>query len=117
MLGSLVATRGARTHGEIAASVDPDLDRATVYRILIDLTEAGLVRRSDLGDHAWRFEWIGGGAHGEGAHPHFICGSCGTVQCLPESAVSVHVPRGAPRSLRKRRGVSVQLRGLCDACQ
>jgi Fur family ferric uptake transcriptional regulator len=82
----------------------------------MDLTTAGLARRTDLGDHVWRFEFLGGEGHGEAVHPHFICGSCGTVTCLPENAVSMHVPAGAPRALKRKKGVVVQLRGLCDAC-
>jgi Fe2+ or Zn2+ uptake regulation protein len=69
-----------------------------------------------MGDHTWRFEWIGRERHNDAIHPHFICGTCGTVTCLPEDAVSVRVPRGAPRALKKRRGIAVQLRGVCDAC-
>jgi Fur family transcriptional regulator, ferric uptake regulator len=116
VLARLVESHTAQTHGDIAAHLQPELDRATVYRNLMDLTNAGLVHRSDIGDHVWRFEWVGARGHVAGSHPHFICGSCGTVTCLPEDAVSVHVSRGAPRALKKRRGVTVQLRGLCDAC-
>jgi Fur family ferric uptake transcriptional regulator len=114
VLARLVEARTAQTHGDVAARLEVDFDRATVYRNLMDLTNAGLVHRSDIGDHVGRFEWVGG--HVAAEHPHFICGSCGTVTCLPEDAVSVRVSRGAPRALKKRRGVTVQLRGLCDAC-
>ena len=31
-------------------------DPATIYRNLTDLSEAGLARRTDVGDHVWRFE-------------------------------------------------------------
>lgn len=117
VLRHLVASRAALAHGDVAAALEAEFDRATVYRNLMDLTQAGLVRRSDMGDHTWRFEWVDRERHGESAHPHFICGSCGTVTCLPEDAVSVHVPPGAPRALKKKKGVMVQLRGLCDACQ
>jgi len=116
VLGHLVDCQTAQTHGDVAARLEVDFDRATVYRNLMDLTNAGLVHRSDIGDHVWRFEWVGMRGHVAETHPHFICGSCGTVTCLPEGAVSVHVSRGAPRALKKRRGVTVQLRGLCDAC-
>jgi Fur family ferric uptake transcriptional regulator len=116
VLGHLVESHTAQTHGDLAARLEVDFDRATVYRNLMDLTNAGLVHRSDIGDHVWRFEWVGARGHVAAAHPHFICGSCGTVTCLPEDAVSVHVSRGAPRALKKRKGVTVQLRGLCDAC-
>lgn len=45
------------THAEIAEDLTPmGFDKATVYRNLIDLAEAGLVKRTELGDHAWRFE-------------------------------------------------------------
>ena len=91
------------------------MDRTTVYRNLVDLTEAGLVQRTDLGDHVWRFEL----KRGEGAsirHPHFTCTDCGTVSCLPEVTLSVKKGKGVPRSLSKQRGVEIQLRGKCDAC-
>ncbi len=116
VLRHLVVSRAALAHGEVAARLAAEYDRATVYRNLMDLTSAGLARRSDMGDHVWRFEWVGRGRHAEGVHPHFICGGCGTVTCLPEGAVSVRVPASAPRALRRKRGVQVQLRGLCDAC-
>jgi Fur family transcriptional regulator, ferric uptake regulator len=116
VLEELVAALGSMTHAEVARKLAGTLDRATVYRNLVDLTSAGLLRRSDVGDHVWRFEWIGGTSHAERAHPHFICGSCGTVTCLPEDAVSVKARPGAPRALKRRAAVMVQLRGTCDAC-
>lgn len=104
------------SHAEVAEALGKEgFDRATVYRNLIDLTEVGLVRRSDMGDHVWRFERVGEKSHAEGEHPHFICGGCGAIACLPEDAVEVRAVRGAPRALR-RKGVTVQLRGLCDSC-
>ncbi len=40
------------THGELADYLVPlGFDRATVYRNLMDLTEKGLVARTELGDH------------------------------------------------------------------
>ena len=45
------------THAEIAEDLVPlGFDKATVYRNLTDLAEAGLVTRSELGDHVWRFD-------------------------------------------------------------
>jgi Fur family transcriptional regulator, ferric uptake regulator len=103
------------SHGDIAAELAGEgWDRATVYRNLIDLTEAGLVRRSDLGDHVWRFELVRG-RHAASGHPHFMCESCGDVQCLPDHAVEIKASRGAPRALR-RKGIQIQLKGRCDRC-
>lgn len=105
------------THAELAAELAGDgWDRATVYRNLVDLTEAGFARRVDMGDHLWRFELIDGGAvHAEAEHPHFLCDSCGEVACLPRDAVQVTPSARAPRALKKR-SFQIQLKGRCDRC-
>lgn len=103
------------SHGELSdALAGEGLDRTTLYRNLIDLTEAGLVQRTDLGDHVWRFELKKAG-HDSFQHPHFTCTDCGTVKCLPESVLAVKPSRGTPRALAKHQ-VEIQLRGQCDDC-
>ncbi len=91
-------------------------DRATIYRNLVDLAEHGLVKRTDVGDHVWRFE-LRDEAHDEAdaAHPHFVCSDCGKLECLPEAAIALHAVRGTPRALRDR-DVEIQVRGRCDSC-
>ena len=87
-------------------------DPATVYRNLADLVEVGLARRTDVGDHVWRFEAVSE-QHKDG-HPHFVCTECGVVECLPE--LELVVPRArTPRAVRHKK-VEMQLRGLCDSC-
>lgn len=104
------------SHGELVEELETQgMDRTTVYRNLLDLTDAGLVRRSDLGDHVWRFELKREGAQNDPEHPHFTCTDCGTVECLPEVTVQVARGQRAPKSIVKRQ-VEVQLRGLCDDC-
>jgi Fur family ferric uptake transcriptional regulator len=106
------------THGEIAEALSPQgWDRATIYRNLIDLTDAGILRRTDVGDHVWRFEVKADDsvAHVDKTHPHFVCDECGDVQCLPEEIVELHASRSAPKSLRGR-DVEIQLKGRCDRC-
>ena len=87
-------------------------DPATIYRNLTDLADVGLARRTDVGDHIWRFEAVTGG-HQASAHPHFVCTGCGTVECLPDLEYSTRAK--APRAVRQKR-VEVQVRGLCDTC-
>lgn len=103
------------SHGELVDTLaDEGMDRTTVYRNLVDLTDAGLVRRTDLGDHVWRFELKRG--EGEAVrHPHFTCTDCGTVTCLPEVKLQVKPSKGVPKSLTRQR-VEIQLRGKCDDC-
>jgi Fur family ferric uptake transcriptional regulator len=105
------------THAELSADLSDDgWDRATVYRNLIDLTEAGFARRVDMGDHLWRFERTDERAfHADAEHPHFLCDSCGEVECLPRGAVRVTPTARAPRALRKK-DVQIQVKGRCDRC-
>jgi Fur family transcriptional regulator, ferric uptake regulator len=90
-------------------------DRATIYRNLMDLAEAGLLTRSDLGDHVWRFERKNANAGNSESHPHFVCIDCGGVTCLPDLVVKVVRSAGAPKALRTKQ-VEVQVKGRCDGC-
>lgn len=105
------------SHADVVESLaGSGFDRATLYRNLIDLTEAGVVQRTDVGDHVWRFELCETKNGHNGEHPHFVCGNCGAVECLPPSAVTVRAVRGGPRALRRKEGLSIHVRGVCDAC-
>jgi Fur family transcriptional regulator, ferric uptake regulator len=105
------------SHGELVEVLASDgMDRTTIYRNLVDLTEVGLVTRTDLGDHVWRFELKRGNGNGDDArHPHFTCSDCGAVSCLPEVTLKVKQGKGVPRALTQQK-VEIQLRGQCDAC-
>jgi Fur family ferric uptake transcriptional regulator len=105
------------SHGDLAATLAPGgWDRATVYRNLVDLTEAGFVRRTDLGDHVWRFELRSDESHDSGGqHAHFMCEACGEVMCLPGESVQIHASQGTPRALRRNQ-FEIQLKGRCDNC-
>jgi Fur family transcriptional regulator, ferric uptake regulator len=105
------------THQEVSEQLEgAGFDRATIYRNLTDLTEVRLLARTDLGDHAWRFELRRGDGDHKSQHPHFVCINCGGVSCLPDRSVRVKATPGAPRALR-RRGMVIQLQGRCDGCE
>src|SRR5688572_21434610 len=56
VLRHLQRAAGPTSHAEIVQELSPlGFDRATLYRNLVDLVDAGLVSRTDLGDHLWRF--------------------------------------------------------------
>ncbi len=105
------------SHGDVAdALAGEGFDRATVYRNLTALTDVGLVRRTDVGDHVWRFEIVRADSRGhDGSHPHFVCTDCGTVSCLPD--VSVRIGGSRASAGVARRAVEVQLRGQCGGCE
>lgn len=115
VLRMLRGTKSPLTHGEVTESLaGRGWDRATLYRNLLDLTRVGLSRRTDLGDHVWRFEAIVE-HHDEKKHPHFVCDECGTVECLDDLTIALPKNAEVPRALRAR-AVEVQLKGRCDRC-
>ncbi len=103
------------SHGEIAELLrDGPWNRTTLYRNLIDLEKAGLVRRTQLGEPVWRFESTAK-EHGVRSHPHFLCSACGKMVCLPEMTLRLEGARGCRKAIGQG-NIEVQVRGLCDAC-
>jgi Fur family ferric uptake transcriptional regulator len=109
------------THGELAEALAPQgFDRASLFRNLVDLTESGLVSRTDLGDHVWRY-YLGDLERPPDAeshyaeHPHFVCVQCGRTMCLHNVTVVIKASPNAPRSVRSHQA-EINLRGLCDNC-
>jgi Fur family peroxide stress response transcriptional regulator len=99
------------TAAEIFAAVnrvDPRSSRATIYKNLVDLVQAGLVREVAVEGRSARFD-----ARGI-QHHHFICDRCGNVEDMEWFAV----PKPATRSLGKRilRECELIFRGLCTKC-
>lgn len=114
VLGVLETAKAPRSHAEVAEALEgAGFDKATVYRNLLALTEAGLVRRTDMGDRVWRFELVRDDerAHAR-THPHFHCDVCGRVSCMDDVVVTLEGPRA-----EGLRGLQVQIRGTCEACQ
>jgi Fur family ferric uptake transcriptional regulator len=105
---------GPLSHAEVVEAFGGHgWDRATIYRNLVDLAEAGLVHRAAAG-HVWRFEAVREDSETTG-HPHFVCSECGTIECVDDVELMVPKSRTLPRSVRKHE-VEIQLRGLCDDC-
>jgi Fur family ferric uptake transcriptional regulator len=103
------------THAELAEELVPrGFDKATVFRNLIDLTEAGLVVRSELGDHVWRFEIRDRNDPDQGKHPHFVCVDCGSVTCLSDVEFN---PATKKRASKIGRITEILLKGHCKDCE
>ncbi|MEM6470973.1 MAG: transcriptional repressor [Planctomycetota bacterium] len=102
------------SHAEVAEKLSSTgVDKATAFRNLNDLAEAGLLRRSELGDHVYRFEIFRPGESRDDQHPHFFCTECGTVSCLE----SVKLTARSKRESDKIGTVTeILLRGRCHQC-
>lgn len=116
VLRELEAATMPLSHADLVEALrDEGYDRVTLYRNLTDLTEAGLVVRTDLGDRVWRFELKSTQSEHHEPHPHFTCTDCGAVSCLPAKSVRLTPTKGAPKAVADS-SVDIQLRGLCDRC-
>ena len=111
----LLGATAPLTHAEVAEELsDSGVDKTTVFRNLNDLASAGLLRRTELGDHVWRFELISQNEHESGAHPHFICVDCGVVSCMDD----VKLTAGSVRiSEQFGKVTEILLRGHCNQCE
>jgi Fur family ferric uptake transcriptional regulator len=104
------------SHADVADKLaDGGFDRVTVYRNLVELADAGIASRVDLGDHTWRFE-VRRETSTEhvSEHPHFVCVDCGEVSCLPGVSVNVSADQDAKGPIG--RITEVLLKGHCGNC-
>ena len=93
------------SHGDVADRLASQAwDRATIYRNLTDLAEVGLVRRTDVGDHVWRFEAV--------TEDHEAART--RTSSAPSAASSSACPRSSsPCVARRRRVRSSSARSRC----
>lgn len=116
VLAALHEAAAPLAHDEVMLRIGEGFDRATVYRLLADLAEAGLLRRMDLGDHVWRYELLDACRAIADDHAHFLCTTCGEVACLPEVEVRAVDGGRLPEALRGA-DVELKLTGTCRDCQ
>ena len=102
------------THAEVADQLaSHEIDKSTVFRNLTDMVNVNLLRRSELGDHVWRFEIIRETEGEHESHPHFVCVDCGTVSCLDEIQLT---NKSKVASRRLGEVTEILLRGHCHDC-
>ena len=96
---------------EAVRVVSPQISRRTVYRVLDNLVEWGLVRRVHHPGATARFD---GMVH---RHHHLVCTQCDKVVDLESLDLdNISLPKGKPHGFDVR-DYSVQLMGLCPECR
>ena len=92
---------------------EPRLGRATVYRSVEMLVNAGLLDRIEFADGTHRYRVCGGDEH----HHHLTCTRC---HCVVDVDVCIPSEQFAALSARTNfsiEGHSITLFGLCAACR
>jgi Fur family transcriptional regulator, ferric uptake regulator len=104
----------AFSHADLEADLE-DVDRITLYRVLNDFEEVGLVHKVVDMEGVARFAFCtsecGHGHHADN-HVHFNCQNCHKMFCMEKiETPSVKVPRGF-----KVAGLNTIVYGICKDC-
>ncbi|MCA1586417.1 MAG: transcriptional repressor [Acidobacteria bacterium] len=92
---------------------DHRISRATVYRTLQWMVDAGVARKVDFGEGRFRFEH----SYRHPRHFHLICKSCNrSYEFLSSDIESLVEEVAAARAFTARQSV-VQIYGTCEACR
>ena len=107
------------SHSDVAELLrDSGFDPSTAYRALVELADAGLLIRLDIGDQIRRYEFkpvplkssAAKQVHDDQEHPHFVCLDCGHVTCLSDVSIQI------PKSHSVGQVTEILLRGHCANC-
>jgi Fur family transcriptional regulator, ferric uptake regulator len=88
--------------------------RATVYRVLDELVELGLIAKVEIGDGVTRFESV----YPDGAehHHHFVCINCGRLIPFADDELERAIRRVSRREGFTLEAHDITLRGYCEDC-
>ncbi|MCC6670232.1 MAG: transcriptional repressor [Planctomycetes bacterium] len=92
---------------------DPRVSRATVYRTLAMLEQAGVVEGLDTGDGGRKFEHVVGHEH----HDHMVCRRCGAILEFRDDELERRQEAAAAARGFLIQSHSLKLFGLCRACR
>lgn len=115
VLRLFTSAQRALSHGELSASLAPDVDRGTLYRILHRFENHGLVHRVPDDEVSVKFalcQHCSPQTH-EDQHLHFKCSVCGQTHCLEQQTIpEINLPGGY-----QAQQTEVLVRGVCPRCQ
>lgn len=97
---------------DVVRRADPRIGRATVYRTLQWMVEAGIARKVDFGDGRSRYE----PSYGHPQHFHLVCTTCHrSSEFLSSDVESLMEEIAAVRNFARKQSV-VQIYGTCEEC-
>ena len=90
-----------------------EVSRASVYRVMEELEEIGLVQRVEVGQGIVRYEAT---RHGPGHHHHLVCDTCGRLEPFTDEGVERAISRLSERLSLRVSEHEIVLRGSCERC-
>jgi Fur family ferric uptake transcriptional regulator len=116
VLEVLGSAKQAFRAGDILARIQDRrrVNKVTVYRILEDFSQRGLIRKIPVAGKAARYELA---CEHHPPHPHFQCHTCGEVECLePVPLELVWAEIRGPLGHRADR-LEIRVAGVCRRCR
>jgi len=98
---------------DLCRKKDPKVSRATVYRTLSVLEDAGFVEGLETGDGGRRFEHVLGHEH----HDHMVCLECEKIIEFRDDELERRQELAAKRVGFKIQRHSLRMYGVCKECQ
>ena len=112
VLAALLKSHAPLTQRQIAEAIGRSApNKTTIYRILTQLVEKGLVCQAFLEKRSQHYEL----AHHCGkqcCHPHFTCRQCEQTQCLTDVEADI---LGLPKGFVLQRQ-QIHIEGICSKC-
>lgn len=100
-------------HRDVLNRVGPkSTDRVSVYRALQAFVDKGIAHRVVTADRVGRFA-LSAKDRDHPLHPHFLCRSCGRVECLTRIRIPSVIPGKIGHRIEEQ---SWYMRGVCSAC-
>jgi Fur family ferric uptake transcriptional regulator len=90
-----------------------EVSRASVYRVMDELEEIGLVQRVEIGQGMVRYEPV---RHGSGHHHHLVCDRCGLLQPFTDEELESTIRRVSERLPLDVSEHEIVLHGACATC-
>ncbi|HEY1833235.1 MAG TPA: Fur family transcriptional regulator [Solirubrobacteraceae bacterium] len=99
--------------GESLRARRHEVSRASIYRVLEQLEQIGLLQRVEVGQGIVRFEPL---RHGAGHHHHLVCELCGRLEPFTDEALERAIRRLSERLPLHVHGHEIVIRGSCQSC-
>jgi Fur family ferric uptake transcriptional regulator len=90
-----------------------EVSRASVYRVMEELEEIGLVQRVEIGQGIVRYEPV---RHGHGHHHHLVCDRCGRLEPFTDEGLERAISRLSERLPAQVSEHEIVLHGACEDC-
>jgi Fur family transcriptional regulator, ferric uptake regulator len=102
-----------RSRGTDRSAAGRPVSRASVYRILDELEQLGLVQRVETGQAMVRYERV---CEQEEHHHHLVCDECGMVMPFSDAALERAIGKLSERVPLKVSEHEIVLHGSCRDC-